>query len=92
VIWRTDYWSQRRKQVLRRVDSAHKFIEDLIWKTQMEERQKGVARGVTSVQLHIMKEALKQMKSDYLQQLMDRDLSLKFVEEKEREVEEELCY
>jgi hypothetical protein len=31
------------------------------------------------------------MKSNYLQLFMDRDLSLKFVEDKEREVEE-LCY
>jgi hypothetical protein len=31
------------------------------------------------------------MKSDYLQLFMDRDLALKFVEDKEREVEE-LCY
>jgi hypothetical protein len=57
----------------------------------MEERQKGVASGVTSAQLHIIKEALEQMKSYYLQLFMDRDLALKFVEDKEREVEE-LCY
>jgi hypothetical protein len=57
----------------------------------MEERQKGVAGGVTSAQLHIIKEALEQMKSDYLQLFMDRDLALKFIEDKEREVEE-LCY
>ena len=31
------------------------------------------------------------MKSDYLQLFMDRDLALKFVEDKDREVEE-LCY
>jgi hypothetical protein len=78
-------------QVLMRADGAHKFIEDLMWKTQLEERQKGVAGGVTSTQLHIIKEALEQMKSDYLQLFMDRDLALKFVEDKEREVEE-LCY
>jgi hypothetical protein len=78
-------------QVLTREDGAHRFIEDLMWKTQMEERQKGVAGGVTSTQLHIIKEALEQMKSDYLQLFMDRDLALKFVEDKEREVEE-LCY
>jgi hypothetical protein len=57
----------------------------------MEERQKGVAGGVTSAQLHIIKEALEKMKSDYLQLFMDRDLSLKFVEDKEREVED-ICY
>jgi hypothetical protein len=50
-------------QVLTRVDGAHKFIEDLMWKTQMEERQKGIADGVTSTQLCIIKEALEQMKS-----------------------------
>jgi hypothetical protein len=49
-------------QVLTREDGAHRFIETLIWKTQMEERQKGVASGVTSAQLHIIKEALEQMK------------------------------
>jgi hypothetical protein len=78
-------------QVLMREDGAHKFIEDLMWKTQLEERQKGVTGGVTSTQLHIIKEALEQMKSDYLQLFMDRDLALKFIEDKEREVEE-LCY
>jgi hypothetical protein len=31
------------------------------------------------------------MKLDYLQLLMDRDLALEFIEDKEREVEE-LCY
>jgi hypothetical protein len=51
-------------QVLTREDGAHKFIEYIIGKTQMEERQKGVAGGVTSVQLYIIKEALEQMKSD----------------------------
>jgi hypothetical protein len=40
------------------MDLALKFIEELIWKTQMEERQKGVSSGVNSVQLHIIKEAL----------------------------------
>jgi hypothetical protein len=53
-------------QVLTRANGAHKFIEDLMWKTQMEERKKGIADGVTSTQLHIIKEALEQMKSDYL--------------------------
>jgi hypothetical protein len=66
-------------------------LKVLMWKTQMEERQKGVASGVTTVQLRIIKEALEQLKSDYLQLFMDRDLALKFVEDKEREVEE-LCY
>jgi hypothetical protein len=53
----------------------------------MEERQKGVAYGITSAQLHIIKEALEKMKYDYLQFFMDTNLSLKFVEEKEREIE-----
>jgi hypothetical protein len=78
-------------QVLIRVDGAHKFIEDIIGKTQMEERQTGVAGGVTSAQLCIIKEALEKMKSYYLQLFMDKDLSIKFAEDKEREVEE-LCY
>jgi hypothetical protein len=46
-------------QVLTRVYGAHKFVEGVIWKTQMEERQKRVVGGVTSAQLHIIKEALK---------------------------------
>jgi hypothetical protein len=78
-------------QVLTRADGVHRFIEDLMWKTQMEERQRGVVDGVTSNQLCIIKEALEQMKSDYLQLFMDRDLSLKFIEDKEREVEELCC-
>jgi hypothetical protein len=57
----------------------------------MEERQKGFADGIISAQLCIIKEALEQMKSDYLQLFMDKDLSLKFVEDKERDIEE-LCH
>jgi hypothetical protein len=49
-------------QVLTREDGAHKFIEDLMWRTQLEERQRGVADGVTSTQLCIIKEAQEQMK------------------------------
>jgi hypothetical protein len=78
-------------QVLTRAVGAHKFIKDLMWKAQMEERQKGVVDEITSAQLRIMKEALEQMKSDYLQLFMDRDLAIKFTEDKEREIEE-LCY
>jgi hypothetical protein len=78
-------------QVLTRADGTHKLIKDLMWKAQMEERQKGVADGITSAQLRIIKESLEQMKSDYLQLFMDRDLALKFVEDKEMEIEE-LCY
>jgi hypothetical protein len=78
-------------QVLRRVNGAHKFIEGIMWKTKMEERQKEVASGVTSVQLNIIKEALEEMTKNYLQLFIDRDLSLKFVEDKEMKVEE-LCY
>jgi hypothetical protein len=47
-----------------------------------------VAGGVNSAQLRIGKEALEQLKSDYLQLFMDRDLALMFVEDKERVVEE----
>jgi hypothetical protein len=57
---------EKSVQVLTRVDSSHKFIEDIIWKTHIEERQKGVASGVTSAQLYIIKEKIEQMKSDYL--------------------------
>jgi hypothetical protein len=35
---------------------AHKFIEGVMWKTQMEERKKGVSGIVTSTQLQIIKE------------------------------------
>jgi hypothetical protein len=42
-----------------------------------------VAGGVTSAHLRIDKEALEQLKSDYLQLFMDRDLALKFIEDKE---------
>jgi hypothetical protein len=57
----------------------------------MEERKKGFVSGVTTTQLCIIIEALEQMKSNYLQLFMDRDLALKFAKDKEREVEE-LCY
>jgi hypothetical protein len=45
-------------QVLTRADSVHKFIEDIIWKNQREERQTRFVGGVTSAQLHIIKEGL----------------------------------
>jgi hypothetical protein len=77
--------------VLTRANGVHKFIEDIMWKTQMEERQKRVAGGITSAQLRIIIEELEQMKPNYLQLFMDRNLALKFVEDKEREIEE-LCY
>jgi hypothetical protein len=85
VIWRTK--EEKIVQVLTRVDGARNFLEYLIWKTQMDERQKVVVGGVTSAQLHIIKDVLEKMKSDYLQLFMDRDLTLNFIEEKEREVE-----
>jgi hypothetical protein len=47
-----------------------------------------VAGGVTSAHLHIGKEAPEQLKSNYLQPFMDRDLALKFVKDKAGEVEE----
>jgi hypothetical protein len=49
------------------------------------------ADGITSSQLRIIKEALEKMKVYYLQLFMDRDLTLKFIEDKEREIED-LCY
>ena len=78
----------RITQVLTRTDGAHRFIEDLMWRAQTEERHSGVAGGITSAHLRIDKGALEQLKSDYSQLFMDRDLALMFVEEKERVVEE----
>jgi hypothetical protein len=57
----------------------------------LEERQSGLAYVFTSAQLCIIKEALERMKFDYLYLFMDRDLAIKFTEDKEREIEE-LCY
>ena len=48
----------------------------------MEERQKGIANGFISTQLRIIKEALEQMKCNYLQLFMDRDLDLKFAKDR----------
>jgi hypothetical protein len=59
-----------------------------MWRAQIEKRHSGVAGAVTSAHLHIDKEALEQLKSDYLQLFMDRDLALKFIEDKAGEVEE----
>lgn len=73
---------KRVMQVLTRADEFHKYIEDLTWETQMKERHKGVASGVTSTHLGTIKEAFERMKSDYLQLLMDRDLAIKFAEDK----------
>jgi hypothetical protein len=55
-----------------------------MWRSQMEERHNGVASGVTSAQLRIIKEALQQLKSDYVQLFMERDLALRFSKDKER--------
>jgi len=42
-------------------------------------------------ELHVIKESQEQMKFDYLHLFMDRNLALKFAEDKEREVME-FCY
>jgi hypothetical protein len=65
-------------QVLTRTDGARRFIKDIFWTTQMEERPIEIVGGVTSAQLCISMEALEQLKSNYLQLFMDMDLSLKF--------------
>jgi tetrahydromethanopterin S-methyltransferase subunit F len=39
-------------------DGAHQFVEDLMWRDQMEKRHSGVASGVTSAQLHLINDAL----------------------------------
>jgi hypothetical protein len=78
----------RITQVLTRIDGARRFLKDIMQRAQIEERHSGVAGGVTSAQLRIDKEALEQLKSDYLQLFMDRDLALKFIEDKVGEVEE----
>jgi hypothetical protein len=38
--------------VLTIANGAHRFIEELMWRSQMEERHNGVASGVISAQLH----------------------------------------
>jgi hypothetical protein len=72
-------------------NNTHKFIEDIMWKAQMEEKKKGVVDEITSAQLHIIKEALENMNYDYLELFMDRDLALKFIKDKEKEIGE-ICY
>ena len=52
-------------RVLMREYGAHKFIEDLMWKTRMEERKKETIEEVTSTQLHVIKEALEQIRDDF---------------------------
>ena len=74
-------------QVLTKTDGAHSFIEDFMSRTQLEERYGGFVEGVTSKQLSIIIKEFERMKSDYLQLFMDRDLALKFVQDKEMEVE-----
>jgi hypothetical protein len=75
-------------RVLTRTDGAHRSIEELVWRAQMEERHNGMVGGVTGAQLRIIMEALEQLKSDYLQLFMDKDFGVKFAEDKDREVEE----
>jgi hypothetical protein len=48
----------RITRVLTRTDGARRFIEDLMWRAQIEERHCGVAGRVTSAQWGIDKEAL----------------------------------
>jgi hypothetical protein len=69
-------------------ESHHSMVSPSALGDDGEERHCRVAGGVTSAQLRIDKEALEQLKSNYLQLLMDRDLALKFVEEKDCEVGE----
>jgi hypothetical protein len=78
----------RITQVLTKTNGARRFIEDMKQRAQREERHSGVEGGVTSSHLRISKEALEKLKSGYLQLFMDRDLAIKFVEDKEGEVEE----
>ena len=70
--------------VLNRADGAHRFIEEIMWRSQMEERYNGLESGVTSAKLRIIKEALQQLKSDYLQLFMEMELALRFSKDKER--------
>jgi hypothetical protein len=74
--------------VLTETYRASRLLEEILWRAQIEERCSGIENGFTISQLHIIKEALEKIKSDYLQLFMDRDLVLKFIEDKEREVEE----
>jgi hypothetical protein len=69
-------------KVVTRADTTHINIEYFIGKTQMKERKKGFVGGFTSE----VKEALKKMEFHYLQVFIDRDLFLKYAEDKEREV------
>lgn len=82
-------------QTLTHFDSRHQFIENPLWKTQVEERQEGVKVGATFSNLHTIEGALEIIKSDYLHLLSDKDHAIKFVEktfsafaEKEKEVDE----
>jgi hypothetical protein len=81
----------RITQALTETDEARRFIKYIMKRAQIEERHSGVAGGVTSAQVRIDKEALEQLKSDYLQLFIDRDLALKIIEDKAGEVEELRC-
>jgi hypothetical protein len=65
-------------QVLTRTDGARRFIKEIFWRAEMEERHIEIVGGVPSAQLCIIMEELEQLKSNYLQLFMDMDLSLKF--------------
>jgi hypothetical protein len=70
--------------VLTRTDGSRRLIEDISWRAQMDERHIEIVGGFTSSQLCINMEELEQLKSNYLQLFMGRDLSLKFAEDKDR--------
>ena len=73
---------ERLLQALSLNNNSHKLIENII-----EKGHKGFVERVPSFKLCIIKRELENMKVYYLQLFMDRDLALKFAEDRATKVE-----
>ena len=58
-------------QVLSRTNGAHKILEDLVGRIQMEERQSGIVGRVYISEIYIIRREMEEMKNDYFQFFMD---------------------
>lgn len=86
---------EREMQALSQFDHTHSLIEELYWKAQMDERQKGVKDEVTLPNLQLIKDSLDILKSDYIPLIEDRDYAFELTRKttsafqgKERKVNE----
>lgn len=63
-------------QALSQFDRTNSLVEDLYWKAQFEERQRGVKDEVALPNLQLIKDCLEALKSTYIHLIEDRDYAL----------------